>query len=91
MLRAVDVRFRYELRGLFMTACGKARPEGGLLHDLRHLCVTMLFRARVPARSIQEPAGHANLTTTQRYAPVVAKNLEDAVRRLGQRAGNKLD
>ena len=81
----------FGLRRAFLAACRRAGLEGWRFHDLRHFFVTALFRALVPARSIQELAGHANLTTTQRYAHVTATDLEDAVRRLGQQTGNSTE
>jgi integrase len=74
----------FGLRGAFLAACKRAGMEGWRFHDLRHYFVTSLFRGGAPARAVQALAGHAHLTTTQRYAHVVESDLEDAVRRLGQ-------
>jgi len=52
----------------FLRAAKRAGVEGFSLHDLRHWYVTMMFRAGVPAPTVQAMAGHSDLATTQRYA-----------------------
>jgi len=52
----------------FLRASKRAGVEGFSLHDLRHWYVTMMFRAGVPAPTVQAMAGHSDLATTQRYA-----------------------
>lgn len=48
-------------------------------HDLRHFFVTELFRQRANAAAIQQLAGHADLSTTQRYADLDANDLRSAI------------
>lgn len=73
---------QFSLYKAFRSACRGAGLKEWRYHDLRHYFVTALFRAGVAARTVQELAGHAHLTTTQRYAHVVDGDLEDAMRRL---------
>jgi integrase len=70
------------LRQAFQRACGRAETGIWRFHDLRHYFVTELFRAGVAAPTVQALAGHAHLTTTQRYAHVVQKDLAAAIERL---------
>jgi integrase/recombinase XerD len=51
-------------------------------HDFRHFFVTELFRRGASARAIQKLAGHADLSTTERYAHVVQADLDAAIARL---------
>ncbi len=53
------------------------------LHDLRHAFVTGLFRRGTPAPVVQRLAGHKHLTTTQRYAHAVERELFEAIETLG--------
>lgn len=46
----------------------KAAAIGGSLHTLRHSFVCHLLLAGVPIRTVQLYAGHAHITTTERYA-----------------------
>ena len=51
----------------FPRAQEKAGLSGFRFHDLRHYFVTHFFRGGAPAPAVQAFAGHADLTTTQRY------------------------
>ena len=58
----------------------QAREDEGLeVPRLRHFYVTSLFRARVPAPTVQRLAGHEHLATTQRYAHLAGIDLTSAV------------
>ncbi|WP_106093605.1 tyrosine-type recombinase/integrase [Enhygromyxa salina] len=59
-------------------------PEKGP-HTLRHTFCSHLAMRGVPARAIQELAGHVNLTTTQRYMHLSPAALDSAIRALEQR------
>jgi len=77
----------YALRQAFVRVAKKAGIEGWRFHDLRHLFVTSLFRAGAPAPAVQALAGHAHLSTTERYAHLVRVDLDDAIARLSRMAG----
>jgi len=70
------------LRQVFNRACERAGLEGWRLHDLRHFFVTSLFRGGAPAPAVQALAGHADLSTTQRYAHTTRADLRSAMDRL---------
>lgn len=75
------------LGNAFRRAAKRAALEGWRPHDLRHFFVTALFRGGTSAPIVQALAGHADLSTTQRYAHVAEVDLRDAIRRLGGNSG----
>jgi site-specific recombinase XerD len=58
-------------------------------HDLRHYFVTNLFRTGAPAPTVQMLAGHAELSTTQRYAHTTRADLRAAMARVGVTVGQQ--
>ena len=54
------------------------------VHRLRHTFCSHLAMRGAPARAIQELAGHADLTTTQRYMHLSPAAIEGAIRLLDQ-------
>jgi len=56
--------------------------EDGRVHILRHTFCSRLAMLDVPAMSIKELAGHANLQTTQRYLHLSSKAKGTAIRAL---------
>jgi len=54
------------------------------VHVLRHTFCSHLAMRGAPARAIQELAGHADLTTTQRYMHLSPAAIEGAIRLLDQ-------
>lgn len=60
------------LNQAFQRAQERAGRSGWTFHDLRRFFVTELFRNGAPAPAVQLLAGHADLTTTQRYADLDA-------------------
>ncbi len=70
----------------------KANVKPGV-HILRHTFCSHLAMRGVPARSIQELAGHEDLSTTSRYMHLSPSAVEDAIRvletpRFGTAGGN---
>ena len=55
------------------------------VHVLRHTFCSHLAMKGAPARAIQELAGHADLTTTQRYMHLSPAATEEAIRLLDGR------
>lgn len=54
--------------------------KGLSVHKLRHTAATLMFQSgKVDIRVLKDILGHEQLNTTQIYAHVVSKNLEDAV------------
>jgi integrase len=73
----------YGLIQSFKRACKRAELETSWrFHDLRHFFVTSLFLTGAPAPAVQMLAGHADLSTTQRYAHTTQAELAAAVARL---------
>ena len=60
-------------------------PETGRVHILRHTFCSHLAMRGVPARTIQELAGHANLSETERYMHLSPAAIEDGIRALDMR------
>jgi integrase len=67
-------------------AARRANVKKGV-HILRHTFCSHLSMRGAPARAIQELAGHADLTMTQRYMHLSPAALDSAVRLLEQPAG----
>ena len=60
------------LRRIFKRAVERSpvKKENLTPHKLRHTCLTLLMRAGVDIRTVQEIAGHSNIATTQIYTHV---------------------
>lgn len=56
--------------------------EDGRVHVLRHTFCSRLAMAGVPAKAIQELAGHVNITTTQRYMHLAPGGRDQAIQAL---------
>jgi integrase len=71
----------------FKTAWRRARAKAGLgsgvnrlrNHDLRHDFATKLLRSNRDLKLVQRAMGHANITTTMRYAHVLDEDVHSAV------------
>jgi integrase len=59
----------------FERARDKAKLSGWTFHDLRHFFITELCRRGAPTMVVKQLAGHAELSTTQRYAHMVSSDL----------------
>ena len=59
-------------------------------HDLRHEALSRLADDGVPVHELQMLAGHANITTTQRYMNARANALADSMRQARERRVNRL-
>ena len=59
-------------------AARKANLQSGV-HRLRHTFCSHLAMHGIPARTIQEMAGHQDLTTTMRYMHMSPKSMDAAV------------
>ncbi len=72
-----------------MKAVRSAQRLAGLrqagVHLLRHTFCSHLAMKGAPTRAIQELAGHADLSTTQRYMQLSPAATEDAIRLLDER------
>ena len=70
-------------------SASRASEQG--VHILRHTFCSHLAMKGAPARAIQELAGHADLSTTQRYMHLSPAATEDAIRLLdGRQSGVEL-
>ena len=78
-------------RQIVQTRAKRAARKAALLHGgvhiLRHTFCSHLAMRGAPARAIQELAGHADLTMTQRYMHLSPAALDSAIRLLEQPAG----
>ena len=74
------------LNQAFERAQARANLSGWSFHSLRHFFVTELFRRGASAPVVQQLAGHADLTTTQRYADMGANDLRAAIALFGSEA-----
>lgn len=61
----------------------RADESDGPVHKLRHTFCSHLAVAGVPAKAIQELAGHTDLKTTQRYMHLSPSNRSTAIETLG--------
>jgi integrase len=78
---------RQIVQNRMILAAKRAKVRKGI-HILRHTFCSLLAMRGAPARAIQELAGHAELTMTQRYMHLSPAALADAIRLL-DRPGTK--
>ena len=78
-------------------ARGKRRSDRNVLakinlrwHDLRHEALSRLADDGVPVHELQLLAGHANVTTTQRYMNARATSLAESMRQARQRRADRV-
>ena len=65
-------------------AARRGQVKNAGVHVLRHTFCSHLAMRGGPARAIQELAGHANITTTQRYMHLSPAAIDEAIRLLDQ-------
>jgi integrase len=80
---------QYALREVFHRNAKRAGIEGSTMHHLRHGFVTALLDHGVGAHIVKELAGHADLTTTERYAHAARINKRAAIDALDGLASDK--
>ena len=68
--------------GWVRRAARRVQVQNSGVHVLRHTFCSHLAMHGAPARAIQELAGHANITTTQRYMHLSPSAIEAAIRLL---------
>jgi integrase len=69
----------------FQAAIGGARAPRIRLHDLRHTHATLLLKARVHPKIVQERLGHASITITlDRYSHVIEGLQAEAATKIGE-------
>jgi integrase len=56
--------------------CAHRAKLGGTLHSLRHTYISQLVMAGVPLRAVQVLAGHASVTTTEKYSHLTPEHLQ---------------
>ena len=59
-------------------------------HDLRHEALSRLADDGVPGHELQMLAGHASITTTQRYLNARANSLAESMRQARARRAQRL-
>ena len=69
---------RQIVQNRMILAAKRAKVRKGI-HILRHTFCSLLAMRGAPARAIQELAGHADLTMTQRYMHLSPAALADAI------------
>ena len=60
-------------------------------HDLRHEALSRLADDGVPVHELQLLAGHANITTTQRYMNARASSLAESMRNARERRAKRVE
>ena len=71
-------------------AARRGQVKNAGVHVLRHTFCSHLAMRGAPARAIQELAGHANITTTQRYMHLSPAAIEGAIRLLDGPVGGEM-
>jgi integrase len=68
-----------KLKGAFINAVKKAEIHNFRFHDLRHTFATRLVQRGVDLYKVAKLLGHADISTTQRYAHHYPESLRDGV------------
>ena len=75
---------RRTLQNWVRRAARRGKVQNSGVHVLRHTFCSHLAMRGAPARAIQELAGHADFSTTQRYMHLSLAAFEGAIRLLDQ-------
>lgn len=73
--------FAQSLSRMFSADAKKAGMQGSI-HSLRHTFISTLVQRGIPLRVVQELAGHASITTTEKYSHLAPTDPAEAVRKL---------
>lgn len=73
--RPLRARYVSRLVGEWMHAAGVAESA----HALRHTAASDMLKQGAHVRDVQQALGHVSLQTTQRYLPLVVKDLREAM------------
>jgi integrase len=76
-----------DFRTAWKNACKKAKIGYRLFHDYRRSAVRNMERARVPRSAAMKVTGHRTESIYQRYAITDAEMMDEATKRIEQRAG----
>ncbi len=76
-----------DFRKAWKTACEKAKVGKRYFHDYRRSAVRNMEKARVPRSTAMKVTGHKTESIYTRYAVVDPEMMEDATKRIEQRAG----
>jgi integrase len=76
-----------DFRKAWKNACEKAKIGHRLFHDYRRSAVRNMERARVPRSAAMKVSGHKTESVYRRYAIVDPEMMDDATKRIEQRAG----
>jgi hypothetical protein len=79
-----------ELGQLPTRALGRPEAIEDFKHDLRHEALSRLADEGVPVHELQFLAGHANITTTQRYMNARANSLAESMPQARERRVDRL-
>ena len=72
----------------FIVACLLAGALGVLFHCSRHTFATMILSKGVPIESVSKMLGHTNIRTTQVYARITNKKIEEDMLALAGKLDN---
>lgn len=75
---------------IFRRACIGAKGRDLRFHDLRHTFATAARRGGAPLDVVARLLGHTSMQVTQRYAHIVADDLESAAGNMPVSLGSRL-
>lgn len=72
----------------FVITCLLAAALWVLFHSIRHTFATMILSKGVPIESVSKMLGHTNIRTTQVYARITNKKIEEDMLALADKLDN---